>query len=177
MTRVWNHLFVKTFAKECGSEWGFSAYLQNREVVFNYTLYFSTRNLQMDAKSFYFILKSTFELFGSSFRKEKILSMQLYEDLMLYTNWKVLCYLHLEKKNFVHIAHHEGLKYCVTAKPSGIQSTELSFVWHPGSSLLQMETQAPFNFTNIFFYHLLCSADTFLSFTLENSLISHGIDN
>lgn len=112
---------------------------------------FSTRNIQMDAKSFYFILKSTFEVFGSSFRKEKILSMQLYEDLMLYTNWKVLCYLHLEKKNFVHIAHHEGLKYCVTAKPSGIQSTELSFVWHPGSSLLQMETQAPFNFTNIFF--------------------------
>lgn len=40
-----------------------------------------------------------------------------------------------------------------------------------------METQAPSNFTNICFYLLLCPADTFLPFTLESPLISHGMDN
>lgn len=72
----------------CGSECGFSTYLQKRQVVFTYILYFPTRNLQTDAKHFYFILKSTPELFGSLPLKEKILSGQLgvYEDLMLHSN-------------------------------------------------------------------------------------------
>lgn len=131
---------------------------------------------QMDTKDL--ILKGTFELFGSSLRKGNILSMHLYEDFcatyklkgnMLSSLWK--------KKIFVHITQHQSLQYRLTAKPSGIQSTELSSVWHPGSSLLRMETQDPFNFTNIWFYVLLCPADTFLSFTLENPLISHGVDN
>lgn len=173
MTGVWNFLFV-LLLKSVAVNVVFSTYLQNREVVFNYILCFSTRNLQMDTKNFYFILKSTFELLGSSPRKEGVLSMHLCEDLMLQfqTNWKILCYLTLEKKNFVH-SQHEGLQNCLTAKPSGIQSTELSIVWHPRSSVLRMETQAPFNFTNICFYLLLCSADTFLPFTLESLLISH----
>lgn len=102
---VLNDLFVCAFAHQCGSESGFSAYLQNRQVVFTYTLYFPTRNLQMDTKHFYFILKSTFELFGSSCMKKKILSVQLdvYEDLMLHSNWKVLCYHESGKEKFLYI--------------------------------------------------------------------------
>lgn len=130
----------------------------------------------MHTKNFFFTLKSTFELFRSSPRKEKIFIKAAGCLWGPYaTNWYHVI-LTCEKKHFVHITQHEGLQKCLTAKPSGSQSTELSIVWHPGSSLLRMETQAPFNFTNICFYLLLCPEDNFLSFTLASPLISYGMD-
>jgi len=91
------------------------------------------------------------------------------KGIMLSWLWK--------REVLVHLIQHEGLQHCLTARPSGIQSTELSIVWYAGSSWLRMKTQTPFHFTNTFFFLLLLPADPFLLFSLEGPLIRHRMDN
>lgn len=93
-----------------------------------------------------------------------------------YATFKLKGIIMTLEKVLAHIIQHEGLQHCLTAKPSGIRSTELSIVWYPGSSPLRMKIQAPFHFTNSFMFLLLLPAVTFLPLTLDSPLIRNGME-
>lgn len=152
---VLDYLFVCAFTYQNGSEYGFSTYLQKRQNTFTYTLWFPTKNLQMDTKFFYLTLKSTLEMFGSSPMKEKtftsapgclwgLFAIFKLKSVILLWLWKSYC----TYNSYISAWRPPAL----TAKPSGIQTTELFIVWYPGSSLMRMKTPAPFHFTNFFFF-------------------------
>lgn len=104
-------------------------------------------------------LSGHFESFSLNLFEAHLCESRLYRHswmhvrtLYIFTLQGIMLSWPRQRKVLVHIIHYEdiGLQHCLTAKPSGIQSTELSIVLHPEHSLLRVKSQLPFLLKVIF---------------------------
>lgn len=158
---VLNCLFVCAFAYQCGSDCGFPAYLKNRHLHSN----FLPETCRWMLESFYFILNTTVESFGSSPMKEKILSVQLF--------MRTLCYIQIEKYYVIMtLENKSSCTYNPSWRPSALSDSKA--LWHSEHRALHCllswkqpaedEDSSTLSFHKLFFFSFAPSCRYFSAF-------------